>query len=411
MTDMKHSLGEERPRGPIATATYRWFVIVSLLFILPFEPLTNLVIPWIGDAVLGIEGEFSTQRGGSGDTMAEYVRLLLHVALGLVGAALWTGFGRSRVRYVKLHHWFTFAVRFAVAVSMLGYGAAKLIGGQFSSPDDIRLLQTFGDASPMGLMWAFMGHSKVYSAFTGLAEILGGSLLLSRRTTTLGALVVAGVMSNVVMLNFCYDVPVKLYSMRLLAWAVFLVALDGKRLFAVFANVGPTQPRVLPRLLAGRRAHLAGQAGKALIGLSLLLTAAFAPMFMERGDASTTGSILGTYEVVSYQQGGVEVPALASDDERWHRVVIATHDRFVVYAASGDRSFSRTTIDEDAGTLELTSGGSEGEPEVSTFEIERVDGGIRLVSDDRTVELAPFEPEFTLRERGFHWVQESPYNR
>lgn len=100
------------------------------------------------------------------------------------GSAQWRGrlIAGSRVRYRKGLHWFTFALRLAIAVSMFGYGLAKLSGAQFSSPADFRLFQSYGNSSPMGLLWTFMGHSQVYSSFTGLAEILGGVLLLSRRT-------------------------------------------------------------------------------------------------------------------------------------------------------------------------------------------------------------------------------------
>jgi len=406
---MVESDSAERAWGPLRTAAYRFFVIVSLALILPLEPLTNLVIPWIGSALLGIEGEISLEMTGSGDTTAEYLRLMMHVVFGVVGTALWTVLGRTRVRYERLHAWFVFAVRAAVAASMLGYGAAKLVGGQFSTPDDMRLLQTIGDASPMGLLWTFMGHSKVYSAFTGLAEILGGLLLLSRRTTTLGALVVVGVMSNVVMLNFCYDVPVKLYSTRLLVWALFLVALDGRRLVATFGNLGLTRPRLLPQLFSGRKAHLAGQIAKALVALAMILSAAIAPLFMSRENGSTTAEIRGTYEVTAYAADGQPVPALVKDEERWHRVVVASYDRFVVYSPSGKRTFYSAKLDE--GTLELTHHRSKEDTDVYTFELESTDDELRLEGDGRSIVLERFDPEFLLRERGFHWVQEYPYNR
>lgn len=57
----------------------------------------------------------------------------------------------------------------------------------------------------MGLLWNFIGASAAYTIFTGVAEVLGGLLLVARRTALLGALVCIGVMSNVVLLNFSYD--------------------------------------------------------------------------------------------------------------------------------------------------------------------------------------------------------------
>ena len=64
----------------------------------------------------------------------------------------------------------------------------------------------------MGALWWFMGASIPYIIFAGAAEVLGGLLLVLRRTAALGALVAFAVMVNVMMLNYCYDAPVKLYS-------------------------------------------------------------------------------------------------------------------------------------------------------------------------------------------------------
>ncbi|MEN0051456.1 MAG: hypothetical protein AAF806_30605, partial [Bacteroidota bacterium] len=73
-----------------------------------------------------------------------------------------------------------------------------------------------------------------YTVFTGLMEFLGGILLLTRRTALLGALTSFGVMLNVMMLNYCYDVPVKLLSTHLVAISLFLILKHGQRLFQFF---------------------------------------------------------------------------------------------------------------------------------------------------------------------------------
>ena len=85
-----------------------------------------------------------------------------------------------------------------------------------------------------------MGYSPAYNVFAGGAEALGGLLLLFRRTTTLGAVVAIGVLTNIVMLNFCYDVPVKLFSIHLTLMATALAGLDGRRLLNAFVFNRPT---------------------------------------------------------------------------------------------------------------------------------------------------------------------------
>ena len=113
---------------------------------------------------------------------------------------------------------------------MISYGAVKVIKSQFPDPSLARLMQTYGDSSPMGLLWTFMGASKSYNIFTGGVECLGGFLLFIPRLTTLGALVSIGALANIFMLNMSYDVPVKLYSFHLLLMAVVLAAPDLRRL-------------------------------------------------------------------------------------------------------------------------------------------------------------------------------------
>ncbi len=86
----------------------------------------------------------------------------------------------------------------------------------------------------MGLAWSFLGFSQGYNYVMGGAEILSGILLLFRRTTVLGALVTVGVAGNIMAINYCYDVPVKLLSTALVIMALFLLGKDIRRLFNFF---------------------------------------------------------------------------------------------------------------------------------------------------------------------------------
>lgn len=72
-------------------------------------------------------------------------------------------------------------MRFSLAGILIDYGAAKVFLGQFSALGAERLLQKFGDASPMGLLWAFKGASPAYQVFSGVIELLAGLLLAARR--------------------------------------------------------------------------------------------------------------------------------------------------------------------------------------------------------------------------------------
>lgn len=97
-----------------------------------------------------------------------------------------------------------------------------------------QLATPLGDLLPMRLSWLFIGYSSPYQIFSGVMEVFAGSLLLYRRTATLGAFVAAGVFTNVMMLNMCYDIPVKIFSMQLVAVSLFLLANESKRMICFF---------------------------------------------------------------------------------------------------------------------------------------------------------------------------------
>jgi len=399
-----------------ATVAFRAAVLFFCVSALP-SSVMNWAVPWVGERVLGFEGPISLELTGSGDTAANYVRLFMSVVLTVVGTIGWTVAGAARDRYPRGLRWLAFGVRLTLATTMLGYGFAKVFTGQFQPPGAGRLIEPIGEMSPMGLVWTFMGHSKAYCVFAGLAEVVGGVLLMSRRTQTLGALVIAGVMTNVVMLNFCYDIPVKLYSTQLLLGAVFLVALDGKRLLAVLVTQQATEAHPLPRLYDKPRAHKAGQVAKALfltasIGLSIYGYLSFAS---EQGTPSD--ELIGIYEVESFTQDGVERAPLTTDTERWRRLAVGTWGRATVVHMDGERKRYRLEVDPDAATMTLGEYGA-GEDDAApsfTYRWETSEDEaprLHLSSADVEIVLRWSDPEATpLRSRGFHWVQEKPFNR
>ncbi|HFA48265.1 MAG TPA: hypothetical protein ENJ95_04515 [Bacteroidetes bacterium] len=229
-------------------ASYLFLFIMSTQFVLSsvFDALWQKVVPWFAENILHLPEKITVFSNGSGDTTYNYVSLLVYIAVSLLVAIVWSALDRKRGNYNKLLQWLVVLVRYYVVFQMLMYGFAKLFYMQFQPPRFSRLVQPYGDSSPMGLLWTFMGQSKGYTVFAGLGELVGGLLLLSRRTSTLGALVVFGVMANVMAMNFFYDIPVKILSSHLVLMSLFLIALDYKRLLNLFLLNRPTSPLSYP---------------------------------------------------------------------------------------------------------------------------------------------------------------------
>src|SRR5688572_9699835 len=224
---------------------FRFSFAYFVLYMIPFplnllpgvstvlQPLTDLSINFfelLAKNIVSENYERPSTPNGSGDTTIHYIQLLVFVTFAFLATAVWSVVDRKRTNYEKLMQVLLVLVRFYLAFTMINYGLIKVFKTQFPFPTTDRLSQTYGESSPMGLLWTFMGYSMAYNIFAGLGEVVGGLLLLFRRTRLIGALIVIAVMSNVVVLNFAYDVPAKLFSMHLLFMAAYIVAPDVKRL-------------------------------------------------------------------------------------------------------------------------------------------------------------------------------------
>ena len=180
---------------------------------------------------------------GSGDTSYGYAQLGFFLLVALLGTTIWTIFDK-RPNYTVAYYWLLVAVRYYVAMVALRYGIIKLFGQQMIFPPLSALATPLGDLLPMRFSWYFIGYSTPYQFFSGAVEVVAGLLLLFRRTSTLGAFVAASVFLNVMMMNLCYDIPVKLFSIHLFLLSNFLLLGDAKRLLDFFVFNRPTQPTV-----------------------------------------------------------------------------------------------------------------------------------------------------------------------
>ena len=133
-----------------------------------------------------------------------------------------------------------------------------------------------------------MGSSTTYVVLAGVAETVGGALLLFPRLATLGALIVVPVMANVVLMNFCYDIPVKIHSSHILGLTLFLLLPEARRLADVIVFGRPVEAArhvSILRLKGKVRAALQAAVAAALIVPQVLANRATAGRLAERSPA------------------------------------------------------------------------------------------------------------------------------
>ncbi|KAB8333659.1 hypothetical protein SD80_012035 [Scytonema tolypothrichoides VB-61278] len=276
------------------------------------------------------------------------------------------------------------------------------------------MVQPLGELSPMGLLWAFMGYSEPYTVFTGLVELAGGLLLLSRRTTLLGALVCAVAMSQVLMLNLSYDVPVKLSSAHLLAMALVLIVPELPRLLNFFVLNRPVTPVVLqpPASVPSRpRAVVRLVSVLLVIGFTLSMLGWAWSIRAEDTRNLPPLALYGIWEVERFSVDGTERPPLLTDPIRWRRLVIDRYGMGSVQLMNDELQGYRMTIDEAEQRITLDS--YRGDRSVVVL-YEQPEAGrmeAQVLGQGRPILVSLRRQQVPLLERGFHWISEAPYNR
>jgi uncharacterized membrane protein YphA (DoxX/SURF4 family) len=284
-----------------------------------------------------------------------WVLFLCYLVLCAAATAVWSVLDRRRERYGRLYAWFRLVLRFSLGLTLIHYGAIKVIPSQMMAPPPLPfLLQRVGELSPMRMLWVFMGSSPAYESFTGMAEMAGGLLLLLPRTTLLGALLCAADMAMVVVLNFAYDVHVKLLAMNLLAMALVLAAPDFRRLADLFLLNRPVPPARTPALSS--RPWLARAPHILLLLLGLYAAGRDLATAHQRYRHShpPRPPLYGAWSVDRFEIGGREVP-VETDPARWRWVLFSRPGSLMVETMAGSIRGFLLDLDPKGQTLRLRS--------------------------------------------------------
>ena len=369
---------------------------------------------WLAINVFGLDpAVLRLGWGGNTDMPLHYIHVLVLLVFAAVATVAWSVFDRHRLHYQPLHAWVRLLVRYSLASSLLWYGFSKVFVGQMAPAWMYleRLVEPFGDMSPAGLLWAFVGYSAPYQIFGGLAEVFAGLLLLFRRTTTLGALVAIGVLLNVDMLNFSYQVDVKLASVNMLLSAVFLAAPDLAKLTRFFVlNQRVDPPDASDPVVENQWSRIALLTFKAVFVFLILygsLSSAYRnALFRPQPNQPV---LSGLYDVETFILNGYEHPPLITDSARWRHVIIGDSPT-VMRVQMMDASFRRytTEYDKEGRTISLILGNDKEKKyvlECSRPDRDRVIMEGTLGDDALTVRMKRIDPwSFSLLNSPFKWT-------
>jgi hypothetical protein len=393
---------------------FRFVFAYFVLYAFPYQAPLEQVVPWVGSHILHLSHAITVFHNGSGDTTYHYVEVLCFLVVATVATFTWSLLDRKRDNYERLFQWLRLGIRFVLGMTMLGYGAAKVMQSQMPAPSLSRLLEPYGESSPMGLLWTFIGASGPYQIFCGASEMLGGILLFVPWLTALGSLVCVGVLTNVFVLNMCYDVPVKLFSLHLLLMAVFLAAPDLRKLADLFIFQRPARLSNYAPLFRRRWLNRTVLTLQLLCGLALTSLALYIS-HQQVKEMAVKPPYYGIWSVEEYAVDGNPQPLLLTEATRWRRVLFDSPERLSVQPVDGPQERFMLKLDQSKKSLTLSKRGDpnwkadfsyrDGGKDVllleGKFDSHKISATLHRVDESKVL----------LTSRGFHWINEYPMNR
>ena len=383
-----------------------------------FSDSLHNFVNWFAQHFLHVKQPISIFMSGSGDTTYAYVVLLLTFISALIGTLLWSLLDNKARNYNKLYYWLTVILRFYVGIMMIQYGLIKVVKLQFSSPSLDRLLATYGESSPMGLAWTYLGFSNGFNYFAGLAEITCGVLLLFRRTALFGAFLGVVVAGNIMVINYCFDVPVKLMSTALVVMCLFLLLRDAERLINVFFMNKTAPPSdFAPHRFQKPWKNITLVVVKCLVLLQCLFGSIVGVIMSasEYGDNAKKPPLYGIYKVDTFVRNNDTILPLTTDTNRWSRLVISYVNNARIRTMNDSSKYVSFKVDTQKHSIVINTYADTSQKYHFTYT--QPQPNVLLLKgkwqqDSLKIKFNRFdEKKFLLTNRGFHWISEYPFNR
>ncbi|GAO42495.1 hypothetical protein [Flavihumibacter petaseus] len=321
--------------GSKETFAFRTGFLFLLLLSIPWDPgFYKSLFTLNADRLqqlyeIGYAGPFA-------NTFGLFSGWLIAAVLAIAGAAIWTNRSSGKaLNYDQLFYFTRVVLRYRLAWAFIGSGLVLLLPFQLPAPSISDLHTAYGDFLP----WKIYYHSTAvssagYRQTLGAFELFGAILLLFRRTAAIGALLIAFLLGNIVLVNFAYDLGSQVYSSYLLLVALFLLIYDFPRFYAVLVTGSAiVADRFRPETRYGFyrwRTILKGS----FLAITLLLTGfAFARFSGDNWPYPQTPGLAGAsgyYQVDSFQVNGKLIPPSYTDDTRWRDVVFEKWNTFSI---------------------------------------------------------------------------------
>ena len=311
-----------------------------------------------------------------GNNLLGYANWIITLFISILAGVIWTVIvrrrGTERSEYNTLYYWLRVIVRYRAGIGIIGFGFTKLLPVQMPYPGYGLLNTNFGDMTAQKIFWLSVGIVPWYQVFAGVVEVLAGTLLFFRRTTTLGAILLFGALGDIVYVNFAYDGGVHVYSSYFVLLAAFLLVDDVPKLYNLLIRERVTVPlKFAPSFSAPwlRWSRIALKTGTILLFLVVLFYLQYINFRYDpykQPSVAGVRTLRGIYAVREFRLNNKLIPYSPLDTVGWQEVEFEKW-------SSLSFTVNRPT------PLDLSNGGGDPQRDVNrTFEITGVAGGRRV---------------------------------
>lgn len=189
------------------------------MLLLPFDySLFDWIFKVVQKPFIGLLKAMDHELIFETDTYGTYVLIALSMLLGVFSSPLihWIC-SKWKLQPTELLKTVLASILFFF---LFKYGWDKITKGQFYMPEPNTLFTPFGKLSKDIAYWSLVGSSYPYTVSLGIIEVLAAFLLLFKRTQFLASLLTIGIFGQVVLINFSFDISVKLLAGSLLLFSI-----------------------------------------------------------------------------------------------------------------------------------------------------------------------------------------------
>ncbi len=214
----------------IAKNFVQLFFLLGIIFI----PLQLYLLPgqsqwanWVFDGIITfLAAAFGMKLSVltvSSDSTSLYLLMLILVFVAFAFSILLHCWSWWRKHQSQITAHLNTLFSFYLVFRLFSYGLDKVFKSQFYLPEPNLLYTPLGQLSKDILYWSTIGSSYSYNLVVGSFECLAGLLLLFRKTRNLGLVLALLAFGQIVLINFSFDISVKVLSTFLFTLTLYLV--------------------------------------------------------------------------------------------------------------------------------------------------------------------------------------------